>query len=91
MDWGWCAEVMEVGAEKLGSRGPLGGGEVHPPVRFDLTGGAKVSYPFLRETAGTCVCGGGREGNGFWPEGGPVHAGEEMGETSGGGQRPNNV
>ena len=49
------------------------------PVRGDGGGYSKAGNPVVNEGGSTSIGGGGGEGNGFWPTGGVVNNGEEMG------------
>ena len=54
-------------------------GELRALVRGDGVGHSKAGNPAVDEGSCTSIGGGGREGTGFWPTGGAVNNGEEMG------------
>ena len=53
--------------------------ELRAPVRGDGVGHTKVGNPVVDEGSCTSISGGGGEGDSFWPTGGAVNDGEEMG------------
>ena len=65
---------------ELGTKAvPESRGELRAPVRGDGGGYSKAGNPVVNEGGGTSIGSGGGEGNGFWPTGGAVNNGEEMG------------
>ena len=66
---------VELGAKAV----PESRGELWAMVRGDCGGNSKSGGPVVDEGRGTGVGGGGGKRNGFWPMGGTVNDGEEMG------------
>ena len=58
---------------------PESRGELRVPFKGDGVGHPKVGNPVVNEGGCTSIGSGGGEGNSFWPTGGAVNNGEEMG------------
>ena len=86
---GSCGDVGKV--QKGTNLGPKGGRELGTTICGDGVWNTKAGYPRGTESFCTCRSCGGGKGNSFWPSGGSVHHGEEVGVALRGREWANNV